>query len=114
MTGPPVSPPAPAAALACAWECVRKMFYCMWPSELALDDRDPEPKWLLTTGVPMFFVFIGAEFALARCALGAPRLYRLNDLLTCVSLGSLQYLIQPTLGLLLACTGMTLDVSAYR
>ena len=100
---------------ACWWliNALRKFLYLCWPSELALDDSDPEPRWVLTDGVPMFFLLILVEALFARK--GA---YRLHELLTCVSLGSLQYVGQATLNTAfeLACqaVGLSLEVSAYR
>ena len=46
-----------------AWllDGTRKMFYLVTPWELALDDQAEPPKFLLSTGLPMFFVLILVE-----------------------------------------------------
>ena len=87
------------ATLALSWlgSAILKMFYLVSPWDLALDDSDPSPQYLLRQGIPMFFVFIVAEaaFVAARRRAGStkplPR-YRLNDTLACIMLGSLQRL----------------------
>lgn len=103
---------AAAAAAGLLWllDALRKFFYLMTPAELALDDSDRMPQWILLHGVPIFFLLIVAE-AVATRKRGA---YRLHELLTCVSLGSLQYVGQQTFGFLAEMLGLSAEVSAYR
>ena len=86
------------------------------PSELALDDSDPPAQYLLKHGIPMFFVMIIVEAAVS-AALRAwrghaliPRRYRLNDVIACATLGSLQYVFQ----LLVELFDVTVHVKGYR
>jgi len=82
--------PAPGdAALRWLTSATRHMLYLAWPSELALDDTDPAPRFLVNEGIPMFFFLIVLELVAYRLA--ARSQYRLDDTLACVSLGSLQY-----------------------
>ena len=53
-----------AATTAGAWwlaDHARKMFYLVTPTELALTDADPFPRYLVTTGPLMFTLFIVLE-----------------------------------------------------
>ena len=45
---------------------LRKMFYLVSPNELALDNKDKMPKFLIKDGIPMFILFIGLEFIFHR------------------------------------------------
>jgi len=45
---------------------LRKMFYLVSPNELALDNKDKMPKFLIKDGIPMFIIFIGLEFIFHR------------------------------------------------
>ena len=100
--------------MAAVWlfDALRKNFYLMLPSELALDDSDPEPRWLLTHGVPVFMLLICVEFSVSKAK--GINLYRLNDFVASVSLGTLQNLIRATFPLALQLAGLQLNVSSYR
>jgi alkylglycerol monooxygenase len=102
-------------AAAASWlvDAMRKMFYLVTPTELALDDSDPEPKWLLKQGIPAFFLMIAAEAIFTRVVMGKG-VYRLHELLTCISLGSFQLIGQAAFALLFQLVGLSASTSAYR
>lgn len=68
------------------------MFYIISPSELALGEDDPQPKYLLHYGIPFFFIMQLVEWALYK--LHNPRrgeqTPRLNDSLVGTLLGTFQ------------------------
>ena len=95
----------------------RKMLYLMSPAELALNDQDPFPQFLLEQGIPMFFIMIAVEAAVYHFFLrgcdGEPKrkfYYRLNDLLVCSALGSFQQVVLVALSVL----GIAMELEAYK
>ena len=110
------------AALRWLFKSILVMFYLVPPSELALDDSDPPPQFVLLHGVPMFFVFILVEWAVGfftKAGLPKPRptgktaaapFYRLNDTVVGILLGSLQQVLV----LLLEVAALKVDTATYR
>jgi len=113
----PVVPQAVQDAASFLLEGFRVMFYLKTPSEMALDDTDDEPKFLLNYGVPMFFVFMAIEWvglalrhhygghknANSHGGERPAKIYRLNDMLVSTTLGTAQTIfvfLQDYLGLL--------------
>lgn len=102
--------PSPVVAGLLRWlvNSTRAMFYLFWPSELALDDSDPDPNFFLRSGLPMFFIMIGIEFGISSAV--SRKLYRLDDLLSCISLGAVQYVAH----LLFALVGLPLGSAVQQ
>jgi len=119
-----VDPPSMAmAGMQWLGHATRKMFYMVTPSELALDDTDPVPKLILTTGLPMFFLMIVLEwaaqqiYAVKKMKAAAPTQTpkvspysnRIVELLNCVGVGAAQQLFAFTFDAI----GVLTDVMAY-
>ena len=71
------------------WNVMRKQFYFMHPAELALDDSDPEPKWLHSEGVLGFAILIALETVIARGILHRDG-YRFREMVSSAALGAFQ------------------------
>jgi hypothetical protein len=54
----------------------RKMFYLVRPSEVALDETDAVPTFILHNGIPMFLLFIAIEFVITRLVVRVRRYLR--------------------------------------
>ena len=93
---------------------LQRAFYLVHPQDMALNDDDPEPKWLFTDGVPCFAFLIAIEFVVARVVFSRKELYRLHDLLACISLGAFQKTGQQAIVLLLNLMGFTIVTDFYR
>lgn len=91
-----------------------KMFYLVHPRDLALDDTDPTPKWLLEQGVPMFFLMAAFECAIGRLwpKEKGPR-YRLNDFVASSLLGTFQYMFLQAVELAAQLLGLSLGGKSY-
>eukprot|EP00746_Dinoflagellata_sp_MGD_P041484 gnl/MRDRNA2_/MRDRNA2_20033_c0_seq1.p1 gnl/MRDRNA2_/MRDRNA2_20033_c0~~gnl/MRDRNA2_/MRDRNA2_20033_c0_seq1.p1 ORF type:complete len:391 (+),score=31.88 gnl/MRDRNA2_/MRDRNA2_20033_c0_seq1:66-1238(+) len=73
-------------------EYIGPMFYLVSPYSLALNATDEAPKFLLKSGIPMFFVFIGSEGSyMLWTQSGNKRFpkYHLSDLICSISSGVL-------------------------
>lgn len=114
------------AALRWGVDATRKMFYMVTPEEMALDDTDPMPKYVLNVGLPMFFIMIAVEWIVQQLytkkklkeappvtASGTPPVSpynnRIMELLNCVGIGAVQQLFSFTFELI----GVITDVMAY-
>merc|ERR1712066_979035 len=88
----------------------RHMFYLIHPLEIALGPDDPYPDIFLKYGLPMFFVFIAAEwlFISARRKItgdGTQKSPRLKEVISSTAIGAAQLLFTISLEL----CGMKVD-----
>lgn len=104
-----------AAVLNWAFEATCAMFYIVHPRDLALGDGDKAPDYLLTKGIPMFFIFCAVEWVLSSLFYAKEKgaRYRLRDFICSSALGAFQTVGLEAIELGLQLAGLSLGNQIY-
>ena len=104
-----------SVALNWLFESTCAMFYLVHPRELALGAGDEAPDYMLSKGVPMFFIFCAMEWVISSLFYSKEKgaRYRLRDFISSACLGAVQMVGLEAFELCLQLVGLSLGNYIY-